>query len=406
MSDRTSEGRSRAWRVAFGVTLVYVMAISAYTQFALGVLGPLITDDLGLTRTQFGSLTTAIFVVGGLGAPLAGPLVDWLGGRRVLVLLFLVGGLSWAGMAAAPGYVWLLVAAALAGFVRGSSNPVGNQLIQLHGPAQRQGIIMGISKSGAQIGAFLVGVVVPFAAVTFGWRSVLGASVALAVLGLAATFLVIPPDRTRAQLREGADEVAGGVRSLVGWLAPHAFLIGFGTGSVSAYVPLFATERTGMSVAAAGAVISGMAITGIAGRILWGQQGDRFPSPQLPLVLIASFGVVSHGLLATAELGSQTLVWAGTLLFGATAGSWITVGMLAIIRETHVSKTGRASGLVLAMFYGGFSFSPLTFGFLVDTTDLYAVGWSSGAVSFALAALIAWRWHVARRRQPTPAAAT
>lgn len=81
-------------RMAFGVTLVYAMAISAYTQFLLGVLGPLLTEDLGLSRTQLGSLTTAIFVLGGLGAPLVGPLVDHLGGRRVLVLIFLTGATS------------------------------------------------------------------------------------------------------------------------------------------------------------------------------------------------------------------------------------------------------------------------------------------------------------------------
>ena len=163
-----TEQRSTAWRYAFGGTLVFAMAVSAYTQFALGVLAPLITADLGLTRTQLGSLTTAIFLIGGVGAPLAGPLVDVLGGRRVLAMIFVAGALAWLGIAAAPTYLWMLAAVSLAGFVRGASNPVGNQLIVLHVPPGRRGLIMGISKSGAQIGAFVVGVTVPTAALLFG----------------------------------------------------------------------------------------------------------------------------------------------------------------------------------------------------------------------------------------------
>lgn len=386
-------------KAAFGVTLVYAMAVSAYTQFLLGVLGPLIIDDLGLTRTQFGALTTAVFVIGGLGAPLLGPMVDSLGGRRMLVLLFIAGGIAWATMGLAPGFVVLLVGACFAGFVRGASNPVGNQLIALHAPARHQGLIMGISKSGAQIGAFVTGVAIPPIAIAFGWRGAAIGSVTLAVVGLLLAMTTIPPDDSREELRaRSRGSSIAGSRSLVIWLGGNAALVGFGVGSVNAYLPLFAVERLGMTVAAAGVVVSAMALTGIAGRIFWGRQSERFRSPQVALVVVTALGAMSLTFLAMAGVGGVPLLWAGAIGFSVSTGSWISIGMVTVIRQVPVTVAGRVSGIILGCFYGGFAFSPVTFGALVDLTDSYALGWAKGVVAFLAAGLVALISHLRDHR--------
>lgn len=391
-------------KLAFGGTLVFAMAVSAYTQFLLGVLGPLMIEDLGLTRTQFGALTTAIFVIGGLGAPLLGPVVDSLGGRRVLVVLFIAGGISWTTMGLAPTFGLLLVGACVAGFVRGASNPVGNQLIATHAPSEHQGLIMGISKSGAQLGAFAAGVALPPAAVAFGWRGATLGSAGLAILGLVLTFLVIPPDGSREELRaRSRGSSTAESRSLLWWLGGNAALVGFGVGSVNAYLPLFAVERLGMSVAAAGAVVSVMALTGIVGRILWGRQTERFRSPQVALVTLSLAGAVSLLMLTLATAGGEILVWVGALGFSVSTGSWIAVGMTTVIRQVPVTLAGRVSGVVLGCFYGGFAFSPITFGALVDLTDSYVLAWGMSVVSFCAAAAVAYISHRRTTRQVEPA---
>lgn len=381
-------------KLAFGATLVFAMAVSAYSQFLLGVLGPLIIEDLGLTRTQFGALTTAIFVIGGLGAPLLGPVVDALGGRRVLVVLFIAGGVSWVTMGLAPTFIVLLIGSCFAGFVRGASNPVGNQLIATHAPAQHRGLIMGISKSGAQIGAFGAGVLLPPAAIAFGWRGATLGSAGLAVIGLILTFLVIPADSSREELRartRGTSTAQS--RELLWWLGGNAALVGFGVGSVNAYLPLFAVERLEMSVAAAGAVVSVMALTGIVGRIFWGRQTERFRSPQAALVTLSLLGAVSLLMLSLASAGGQALVWVGAIGFSVSTGSWIAVGMTTVITQVPVTLAGRVSGVVLGCFYGGFAFSPITFGALVDRTDSYVLAWGMSVVSFTAAAGVALVSH-------------
>ena len=390
-------------KMVFGATLVFAMAVSAYTQFLLGVLGPLMIEDLGLTRTQFGALTTAIFVIGGVGAPLLGPLVDSLGGRRVLVTLFIAGGISWITMGLAPTFLVLLIGACFAGFVRGASNPVGNQLIATHAPPQHQGLIMGISKSGAQIGAFGAGVILPPVAVAFGWRGAALGSAILAVIGLLLTFLVIPPDGSREELRaRSRGSSTSESRQLLWWLGGNAALVGFGVGSVNAYLPLFAVERLDMSVAAAGAVVSVMALTGIVGRIYWGRQTERFRSPQLALVVLCLLGAVSLLLLTLATAGGEALIWVGAIGFSLSTGSWIAVGMTTVIKQVPVTLAGRVSGVVLGCFYGGFAFSPITFGALVDLTDSYVPAWGMSVVSFSAAAAVALVSHRRIDRAPTP----
>jgi predicted MFS family arabinose efflux permease len=388
---------TRGRTVAFGSTMVYVMAISAYTNFLLGMLGPLMIGDLGISRTQFGLLNTVIYVIGGLGAPLLGPLVDSLGGRRVLVLLFLAGGTSWFLMGWAPSFGLLVLGAAFAGFVRGSSNLVGNKLVATHATPQQQGLIMGISKSGAQVGAFAIGVLVPPLALAYGWRGVMYGSVALAVVGLVAAFVVIPPDGSRQELKErhGTGSIAGN-RTLVIWLGINAGLIGMGSGPVSAYIPLFAVEDLGMTVGMAGAVVSAMAAFGIAARILWGKATDLFRTPQHALMALGSIGVVSMVMLALAPGTHWVLLWLGAIGFTISAGCWITVGMLTIIREAPIAVAGRVSGLILACFYGGLSFGPIAFGAVVDATGSYPLAWSMSALAYVGAVVVALRWVISR----------
>ena len=403
-----SERRVRGGQLAFGATMVFSMAVAAYTNSLLAMLGPLMIDDLGISLTEFGVLSAVIFIVGGLGAPLVGPLVDTFGGRRMLTLLFIAGAIAWLLMGWAPTYAFLLAGAVFAGFARGVSNPIGNQLVATHAAPQQQGLIMGISKSGAQVGAFAIGVLVPPLALAIGWRGVLLASVLLAVVGLITTFAVIPPDGTRAQLRArmGTASISGS-RPLVVWLGLNAALIGMGSSPVIAYVPLFAVDALDMTVATAGAVVSTMAACGIAGRILWGRWVDGFATRQRALVALGLLGSGSMVAMALAPIVAPWLLWVGAVGYATTVGSWITVGMLTIIREAPLAVAGRVSGLVLACFYVGLSLGPVAFGAIVDMTASYSLAWTTGAVAYIGSALVALWWgRILRGDQPSPAAAT
>ena len=79
--------------------------------------------------------------------------------------------------------------------------------------------------------------------------------------------------------------------------------------------------------------------------------------------------------------------------------------MLLVLSEVGIAEAGRASGWVLLGFYGGFAVSPSIFGYSVDETGSWVLGWSGVAAIFALAAALAWVWYRRRSRARKVAAA-
>jgi len=393
--------------IGFVVTLTVGMAACTLLPYALGALGPFITDDLGITRTALGSLTTVTYAVGAALSPLAGPLVDRFGGRRSLVVSFATGALGVA-VAAAAGrhYAGLVAGSAVFGVSVAFGNPATNQLAA-HGVAVgRHGLVTGVKQSGVQAGAFLAGLVLPAAAGAFGWRAALGGCALAGSAGLVCTGRFVPRpsaaggvsgggrDR-EVRAAEGGGAAAG--RRLdrgVNRLTVYALLMGFGVGAVGAYLPLYAVEELGLTRATAGLAAALVGFVGIIARVAWGRRQDRTATP-----VIRSLGTLAAGSVAAALLlwGASSLgrglLWPGAALFGATAVAWNALGMLSIVRDVEISVAGRASGRVLLGFYVGFLAGPVTFGWAVDHVG-YGAGWGAVTAAFAAAAVLtlAWIW--------------
>lgn len=391
------QDRTAAQRIAVGATLTGAIAVATLVPTILSVLAPLITADLGLSRSGFGVLTTSVFIGGGLTSVWAGRIVDQLGGRRTLVLLYLLGTVTVAGVALAPSHGWLLAAAVLAGFPGALSNPVTNQVISQVVPAGRRGLIVGFKQSGAQIAQTAGGLLLPGLALALGWR---GAGLVVAVLplaGVVATRLLLPAATSGPTGRaSGRLPLRGAVASLTA----YALLMSLGTAAVVTYLPLFAFEALGFGVAAAGAAASAAGVAGFLGRVLWGRAADHLIEPSFALIVIAAASVLSVVAFLFSP-GLPWLVWPAAVAYGATAGAWSAVGMVAVLQEVDPAYAGRAAGVVLLGFYGGFITSPIVFGTLADRTGSYTAGWSLVALVFTAGILVAVRWHRHRGRGRT-----
>lgn len=105
--------------------------------------------------------------------------------------------------------------------------------------------------------------------------------------------------------------------------------------------------------------------------------GERRGDVRAPLVLIPALAIVPLALIIAASSGGSALLWPAAAGFGATAAAWNASGMLAVVSEVGAEEAGRASGIVLFGFYGGFVVSPVLFGYSVDRTGSYAWGWGA-----------------------------
>lgn len=384
------------------------MAVCTFLPYALGALGPFITDDLGITRTKLGSLTTVTYAVGGALSPVAGPLVDRFGGRRALAVSFAAGGLGMA-VAAATGrhYGGLVVGSAVFGISVAFGNPATNELAARSVAAGRHGLVTGVKQSGVQVGAFLAGLVLPGVAGAWGWRPALAGCALLGVAGLVLARLYVPRPSGVASGRPVSSNGAptGGARAdgapalrrpmlgrAVNRLTVYALLMGFGVGAVGAYLPLYAVEELGFSREAAGLTAAVMGLVGIGARVGWGRRQDRTTKPVMrSLGTLAAGSVVASGAMALATSLGSGLLWVGAALFGATAVAWNALGMLSIVRDVDVSVAGRASGRVLMGFYLGFLVGPVSFGWAVDHVG-YDAGWVAVTAGFAVATALTLRW--------------
>lgn len=373
-------------RPAFTMLLALAMGAASVAAFIIGTLAPFLTADLGLSKASLGLLATGTIAVAAALSPLAGYLVDRLGGRSMLALIFAVTAAGLTGMALAGTFGWLLVAAAVAGVATALGNPATNQLISQHIPRGVQATVLGIKQSGVQAAGFVTGLVLPTLATTLGWRRALAVSTLPWLLGLATTFLIVPGSgRVPAATPAPAPAATGAAPGVAG-LTVYGALMGVGVSAVGAYTVLYAVEELGMSVAAGGLAVALVGLAGVVSRIAWARRIERGTSAWAALVAMALGGAAAVGLIWVARQVGPWLLLAGALAFGATATAWNAVGNLVLIRELPASVAGRMAGVLQGGFYGGFAVGPACFGALVDLTRSYAAGWSMVMAALGLAA--------------------
>ncbi|MDQ4027437.1 MAG: MFS transporter [Actinomycetota bacterium] len=386
-----------ATRIGFGAALLLAMTVSTFMIAAFGALGPVIRTDLELSRGALGALTTVMFAVGAGLSPVAGRMADEVGGRRLLVTLFVAAGVAFAAAAAAPTYPLLIIACCIFGLSLAAGNPSTNKLIVEYLPIGRQGMITGIKQSGVQVGIFAAGALLPPTALWLGWRGALLASIVLPTAGLVLARLFVPPDRPSSS-RPQRRKVASTLGPVVSRLAAYAFLMGMGVAGYGAYLPLYSHEVLGLSVSVSGLTVALSGLVGIGARVLWGRAAEHTIPTPVALSVIAAGSVVAQALIWGARGAGVGLVWAGALVTGLSAASWNAVGMLEIVRGLEPGRAGRASGIVLLAFYGGNVISPLAFGLSVDWSGAYDLGWGALMTVYVSALFVASAWALKARR--------
>lgn len=378
---------SRGRRVAFAGSLLLTMGVGSYPLFAVSALAPMVTADLGISRTQLGTVSALAFAIAAVGAVTGGMVINRRTARAVLVVLYLAGAAACVAVAAADSYVELLVAAAIAGISMSASNPITNHLIAERLPAGRRGTLMGVKQSGVQVAQLMAGALLPTAAALWHWRGAVAVSVVVPLLGLAAAILLFRPlpvatsPTQPAPRRERLDPVV--------WrLSGYALLLGTAVQATSTYLTLYAYERVGLSVAVAGLAIAVIGLVGTIARVVWGRWAGERRADGLGLVVIAVLSAVAMlALLSAAHVGAFAL-WVGTVLFGASGVAANVVVMVAVMRRSGPRQTAQASGVVGGGLYLGFMLGPPAFGALVDALDSYDAAWVGLAVLCVAAATV------------------
>jgi predicted MFS family arabinose efflux permease len=390
--EEAGDELGRGGRRAFAITsLTVAMALGLLPMVSIGILAPFLIDDLDISRGEVGLLVAVVAGVSAVLSPFVGALFDRTGDRRALLMVLATGAVSLVLMAAAPTFAVMSLALALAGVCRAGANPATNRLITVRLPRGRRGWITGVKQSGETAAIVVSAAALPALAALSGWRLpllVLGLAAAATVLGAALSI-----ERVDAPVPPGPVRGTGRMPSSIQWLNTYNFVMGAGTGAITAYLPLYANEVGGLNETTAGAVMIAAGLCGGISRLLWSHWSESrwgFPGS---LAGLAAIAVVSCTvLLAAPELGTAAY-WAGAAIWGIGGLGFGAVSMLAAMAEAPDSSTGRASGLVVFWFSFGLALAPPAFGWLVEQQDAYGPGFSMliGLYVAAVAIMLAAR---------------
>jgi len=349
------------------------------TTSTVGLTVADVAQEFRLTGLAVGVLAAAPWAGAGIASGCAAPKADAGGWRRAASVGLALSLLGQGGLAVAAWSTPALVAClVLARFGYGMVTPTTNVVIVSEVPRRRRGLAVGVKQSAPPLAGFATGAVVPWAVHAGGWRAAYGL---LSAVGLVVLLLVVAVGAVTARSGAPVDAAPAGSsalanryarRGLVLWIGalaalPVGVLLGFSA---------TALQDAGLSLVAAGAVLSVASIGSLVVRVAGGWLSDRRGADSLlgasSLIALGSVGLVLVG------TGHLPLVVAGVMLGYACAWGWPALMILGLMAQAG-RAVGSVTGLLALGAAVGAGVGPVLFGAVADAAGA-AVAWWCVAV--------------------------
>jgi MFS transporter, FSR family, fosmidomycin resistance protein len=357
---------------------------SHFFHLLLPPLFPYFIADFGLSYSQLGLLVSVFFVISGTGQAAAGFLVDRVGARPVLFAALACFALAGLAAALAPGYVGLMLAAALAGLGNAPFHPADFTILNKRVSAPRLGHAFSVHGITGNLGwavapVFLTGLV----AFSGSWRvaAACASLVALAVIAVLWVNRAAIDDRAGSWAHESKAGQAGAsaaehpmafLKLPSVWLCFSFFF--WSTCALSA-IQSFSSpalqQLFGLPLSTTAFVVTGYMLCGAAGMVVGGFLVARAERLEriIGVCLLASAAVLC--LVASGWLP-------GLLAAGLTAAAGFGTGLAGPSRDMLIKRaappgaTGRVYGTVYSGLDLGFAMAAPVFGAMLDR------GWAAG----------------------------
>jgi len=366
----------------------------------LGPLAPEIAKTLHLTPAEKGLMVATPTLAGAILRVVNGLLVDRIGPKRAGAIsqVIVIAGLFCAWLLGVHSFGGTLALGVVLGFA-GASFAIALPLASRWYPPEHQGKAMGLAGMGNS-GTVLAALFAPTLAKLFGWNAVLGlACIPLTVVFVA--YMLMAKDAPDAPAPKRLTEYFQPLRTADSWWLMGFYAVTFGGFvGLAASLPIYFTDRFGLSTIAAGYCTAACVFAGSLVRPVGGALADRFGGVKALSIVygVAALALAAVSVAPTVAAALAAFVVA-MLALGTGNGS-----VFQLVPQRFQAEIGVMTGLVgMAGGIGGFylasslgiakqltgSFSP---GFLIFAgLSLLALGgltlikarwrasWSSGA---------------------------
>src|SRR5437763_5978515 len=150
--------------------LFFATTINYVDRQVLSLLAKTLETKIGWDSIQYGYITSAFQAAYAIGLLTAGRLMDRLGTRLGYALAIVVWSVAAIAHAAATSAFTFGVARALLGLGEAANFPACIKTVAEWFPKSERALATGIFNSGANIGAVVAPLVVPWLALTYGWQ--------------------------------------------------------------------------------------------------------------------------------------------------------------------------------------------------------------------------------------------
>jgi MFS transporter, ACS family, hexuronate transporter len=164
-------GRMGRVRWTICAMLFFATSINYMDRQVIALLKPTLSHTIGLTEIKYGYIVDAFQLAYALGLLIAGRLVDKIGTRLGYILVMGIWSLSAMGHALANTAFEFGIARFFLGVGESGNFPAAIKTVAEWFPQNERSLATGIFNSGANVGAILAPLLVPWVTIRFGWRA-------------------------------------------------------------------------------------------------------------------------------------------------------------------------------------------------------------------------------------------
>ncbi|MBC8165596.1 MAG: MFS transporter, partial [Bryobacteraceae bacterium] len=186
--------------------LFFATTVNYIDRQVLGILKPVLRTELGWDEEQYGNIVFAFQLAYAIMLPLTGRVIDWLGTRISYMLAVVVWSFAAMAHALAGTAGQFGIARFGLGIGEAGNFPAAIKAVTEWFPPKERALATGIFNSGSNVGAILAPLMVPWIAVTWGWRPAFLVTGAIGFAWVLLWMLTYREPRQHPQL--GAAELA------------------------------------------------------------------------------------------------------------------------------------------------------------------------------------------------------
>ena len=357
-----------------------IAAIGFGTRGSFGLFTLPVTEDLGLTREQWGMAMAIQNLVWGIAQPFAGGMADKYGSARVLAFGGLIYAAGVLGMAFSPDTLTMTLTS---GVVTGVGIAIASFGVVMAAfgrvvPAEKRSFVFGIATAASSAGQFIFAPLGQGFINAFGWQ--------MALVYIAILLLLIIP--LSAALRGRTESVPGEadlpfMQALSrAWgfgsyrlLVIGFFVCGFHLAFINVHMPAYLVQ-CGLSPEVGSWTIAVIGLFNIVGSLLSGWLGSRLPKQMLlaSIYFLRALAIAAFLLLPVSEVTAYGFAAMMGLLWLSTVP--LTAGLVTLFFGPRYM--GMLYGIAFLSHQVGSFVGVWLGGYVYDQTGAYDLVWYLG----------------------------